>query len=501
MAKRLRPAAAWLAVCCLLITGCSLPAGLPGQKDTAQDEAQSLLPPTAEPLKQDPVQESGETTDEPGDAAQQEEPVILPDVGSVPFGRPPVENNGGYFVRVGNEVWFRRQNMAALETTAVWSDFIDAPVSADEPPASMMYSCDLVTGEVTKRIEDVGGGYGPLYYRNGGFYSVRYVGGEQDIYWFSLDGTEIRELCAGWIQDMMPDGGLVVMGWEDGAGYLAVYDGEERRAKYSAGDDSIVYCGSADGDVFFILNRYADGSSVLMQLLSDGSMKNLGEIPPRDIDYDGGTPECEDFLYDLEALSGDPEQDVSAEQTGYVYLLAAWREGTGHYLAERRLFRARPGRTDSLEPFEAAVRPRGDTQPEIAYLCMDAPEKPQIVELLPGSAVLSEDVEGDLLLIDSVKEQTRVARNFLKRTAEPDENGNDGGIYMPQTLEAVGGTVFGIIALTERAPEDDIGWREAYTLQELEYFRLPVRGYGDGELLIRDGEGVKETIFIDSRRG
>ena len=72
---------------------------------------------------------------------------------------------------------------------------------------------------------------------------------------------------------------------------------------------------------------------------------------------------------------------------------------------------------------------------------------------------------------------------------------------MPQTLEAVGGTVFGIIALTERAPEDDIGWREAYTLQELEYFRLPVRGYGDGELLIRDGEGVKETIFIDSRRG
>ena len=83
-----------------------------------------------------------------------------------------IENNGGFFIRVGNKIYFRRYGHHTLESNALFGQFLENSYSGEDTEnISAMLAYDMETGQVTEVFEDAG--YGRLFAGDGGFYCKR----------------------------------------------------------------------------------------------------------------------------------------------------------------------------------------------------------------------------------------------------------------------------------------------------------------------------------------
>ena len=431
-----------LALCLLasMLAGC-------GQKAPAPAAAQE--PPAA---AQAPAAEK-----QPSAPAAPQETPAAPEAA-----RPAVENNGGWFVRVGDQVWFRRYGDGTLDETQLWGEFLTTLPSHGGTSELCRY--DEKTGKVDAVLED--DGYGRLWYGTDGFFLTRVEEGADGainthVYFRSPDGAE-QELCEGTVNGVSDNGRFLAL-WHDGE--LTVYEGLEKRYAVPTKDNSMNYMEFAaltdDGDILYVDrdDTVMPAAVTLCQHRLDGSTVELGALPyPEETDFFDG-PVLEKCLLD----GGD------------AFFLFAWYQGTGHFFADAVCVRATLGAADSLRELEQPERREGDV--DSAPQLYRGANGVALGFVPPDSLSLSDAGCGDLLWHRSETDAVTLAADFIPES--PYENG---GLII-QSQEVVGGAAYLTVAQAYRMPEEDIGWRAAYMPGEFYYLRVPLRENAEVETL------------------
>ncbi|MBR5381946.1 MAG: hypothetical protein IK136_04930, partial [Oscillospiraceae bacterium] len=219
-----------LLIALLLLSACASGGG------TAAPAAQTPETPAAAP-------EASQTPESP---APSPEPVSE---------TPEIENSGGFFVRVGDEVYFRKYGPDALAKTALFARFTETYAATGEPSEIVAY--DLNTGRLRTVFTDTG--CGPLWYADGGFWLQETEGGELSIAWVSLDGKQER-----WYPEDtllgVSDGGLAVAERYDYDGETSVhvftlYKDLMPLAEYVTADH-MTFAGVTDDALFLLRHDY-----------------------------------------------------------------------------------------------------------------------------------------------------------------------------------------------------------------------------------------------------
>ena len=377
---------------------------------------------------------------------------------------PEVENNGGYFVRVGGEVWFRRYGGGTFDEPQLWGDFLS--VWPSHPSASALCRRSEADGTVAEVLPD--GGFGPLWFGTDGFYLTRVTDtGEREAYFKALDGTE-TPLREGVVVGVSDNGRYAAVQLDDGGQQntaLYLYDGtREVRAVLP---DELAYLEFAAltdaGSLIYSCHGYGTGEFVgtLRQLDAGGGETVLGTLPEQKFEF--------------------PPIDLRLEQCvlydGEVYCVFAWYNGTGHFLTRSLCVRAALSQPDSLCAMEMPTWADADDLSDVLpKLCPSDTDGVMIVQSLPGSLFVAEN---SLFRFDDSGESELIAADLLDQPPHPDDE------YFVRPIETAGGAVYLMAMSARRSPEDDVGWRMAYTPpDELHYLRVPL-----------DGEPRVEMIF------
>ena len=401
-----------------------------------------------------------------------------------------IENNGGFFIRVGNKIYFRRYGHHTLESNALFGQFLENSYSGEDTEnISAMLAYDMETGQVTEVFEDAG--YGRLFAGDGGFYCKRAGDGYGNIaYWISYDGSKSVDLG-----QAVPVGiSMPAADPDKQAAFLALqaqdpdhfgelfilHEGRETARAVPGEDEFLEFCGMTGEYAVYLLSDTKTNTNHLYSLSGkSGEAVCLGEMPIGKNQFYGPYLETEQFL---------------ADEKG-VYLVASYYQGTGHFLTFSLAVSAVPGTADSLKLLASrglateeaedenvnkanegdaadenesnASERDGELSPPILFLT--APGEADIVPGPAGTAGLSETVYGDLVYYDSPYSALELIPDFIphKEWGSPEKK-------FLQTAEVVGDAVYLIAARAERNEEADVGWRMAYKLKELEWLRVPI---------------------------
>lgn len=440
-----------------------------------------------------------------------------------------IENNGGFFIRVGNKIYFRRYGHHTLESSALFGQFLETSHSGeDTEKVSAMLAYDMETGQVTEVFEDAG--YGRLFAGDGGFYCKRAGDGYGNIaYWISYDGSKSVDLGQAVpvgisIPASNPDKQAAFLALQaqdpDHYGELFILrEGRETARAVPGEDEFLEFCGMTGEYAVYLLSDTKNNTNRLYSLSGkSGEAVCLGEMPIGKNQFYGPYLETEQFL---------------ADEKG-VYLVASYYQGTGHFLTFSLAVSAVPGTADSLKLLASrglateeaedenvnkanegdaeeenvnkasegdaedenvnkanegdagdgneseasegdaedenesdASEGDGELSPPILFLT--APGEADIVPGPAGTAGLSETAYGDLVYYDSPYSALELIPDYI-----PHEEWDSPEKKFLQTAEVVGDAVYLIAARAERNEEADIGWRMAYQLKELEWLRVPI---------------------------
>jgi len=182
-----------------------------------------------EPVQFEPPKAPSQT--EPAQPAQPAAPAAAE--------RPEVESNGGEFVRVDDQVWFRRYDDGAIDETQLWGEFLKAWPS--HPVASTLCYYDEPRGAVVDAMTD--DGFGALWFGVDGFYLSRPMGGaDAEAYFKTLDGTE-TVLGEGRVAGVSDNGRFAAVQNGD---IIRVFEGTEGILTLEAEADFVVFCAVSD---------------------------------------------------------------------------------------------------------------------------------------------------------------------------------------------------------------------------------------------------------------
>ena len=412
---------------------------------------------------------AGAAQDDPPNTpdAANAEPPETPDAAGVEASRleaerPAVENNGGHFVRVGGEVWFRHYGVGTFDEPQLWGDFLS--IWPSHPSASMLCRRSEADGTVTEALPD--DGFGPLWFGVGGFYLTRVTdAGAREAYFKTLDGTE-TPLREGTIAGVSDNGRYAAVQVDDGGQEntaLYLYEGtRELRFVLPYEYAYFEFAALTDaGSLLYVCHDAGEGVSTLRQLDADGAETVLGTLPDAE-------PEFEDMFLWLQF-----EQCVLSG--GEVYCALEWYNGNAQIPTKNLCVRATLSQPDSLRVMELPAWAADDFPDGLPKLYRGESGEVTIVQNLPGGLAVSEN---SLLRFDASGEPKRIAADLLDQSPDPDEE------CFAQSAEVAGGAGYLLIMSARRSPEDDIGWRMAYTPGELYYLRVPL-----------DGAPRVETIF------
>ena len=383
-----------------------------------------------------------------------ETPAATPTPVSIPKG---VENNGRDYVRVDDRIYFRKYGPQAVSATTLFGIF-----TADYNTTGMeseLVAYDLITGAVEPIFTDTG--FGPLWYGNGGFYLQERINSEDQVAWYSLDGAETRELSPGRLL-AVTDSGLVAVAAPDEVErdrtvYTLFRDGELLWELSPDGDWR--FAGLTDAGLFLVkIDRDVTPMEVsLWQApieVSDGEFWRLGVLPGLDDDYPYYAVEIDDFL--------STEKEVA--------VVIGYYAGTAYMLNNAQAVKAQPGYTDSLVELDLSGLEEfvGGEPPQ---LTTDATGQITLTEFLAGDLRLNYGYpdpakDGDLELYDGTAWIT------LVRDFQPPQTGGLGFRRIPQAMVYINGRAYVTAADSYVSPVDNIGWREAYTILEMDYLEI-----------------------------
>lgn len=387
--------------------------------------------------------------------------------------RDQVENNGGYFVAVGDKVYFRFYHTYSLEQTMLWGEFLGGyPYYYGE--YSEIWSYDLNTGKAQAAFSD--GGNGPIFAYQDRLYlqkSGEPLGEEEEyedvegnpdaIYSVTLSGEDKREIASGNILAMNDKNGVFCVSKAYGASAdLELWQGEEQIYSISANDPvesfQYLFCGTSGEYAFFIKSYYGtEGEDFLysLKLEKDAEMVNLGSLGVQEV---------------LEEEVGYTDVHKVLIQKDKGYLSMGIRAGTGNMLMHSYYYTFDVDQENSLARQNALT---GGEEDSLDFT-VDAQGEMQKTDHAPFSAWQEKN---DLYFADEGGEKL-LCKDYFPEFARG--SGMEG---MAQTIEYVRGHFFVMDCLVRRFKAEDVGWRWAYRRFCDRYFCLDPKENGDPEPL------------------
>ncbi|MCR5119426.1 MAG: hypothetical protein K6B44_07380 [Lachnospiraceae bacterium] len=361
------------------------------------------------------------------------------------FSNGSVDNNGTYFVRVGDKVYFRNIPASALDEGAIFGEFLSTENEAVQ--------CPLIEYDLnTQQWEEAGqiSGTGKLFACPKGFY-IGYPDlndyADYGVQLYDIESGTQTEYCKGIPKGVSESGEILAVDRYTGqiSETVLIKDGTEIAC---LGGENLYYeyCGFA-GETLIALLHSADEEYILCSVDENGIYTELGKVSDNEMGY----PTVEQFL-----------------STGNeVYLSIAYYEGTGHFLYKWEAVKAYTMLKDSLEQLMTGddIEDGGEGYvpriyiDETGTLC-DAPHLPYEVFMGEGSE------ENNLYYLTDIFDNELMVEDFI-------DNDYGDSCQVIQDITATYDTAFIIYADAEMNSDYDIGWRTGYKLTGWHICALP----------------------------
>ena len=355
------------------------------------------------------------------------------------------ENNGGYYVRVGENVYFRRYGADALPENATFGAFTEAGNAGGE---SELMAYNTVTGELTTLYTDKGAG--PLWYSDGGFYLRQSAGGEDFTAWFAADGSGAETVGPGTLIGVT-DSGLAAMyqnNWDAGHETVYTFYRDRKPVGEVVTSENMQVAGLTDDGLFLVSMPNEDGLRTcgFWQITPEGDMIRLGELAE-----DEGA-----YTY------VEPDRFLAAD--GKVMIGLGYYGGTGHFFDHGVFAEADIGQADSLRVIEPDIDTDGLY--ELPYPVANEAGGVDFVDALPNALRIGGDDAETLELWENGAWQP-LAEHFAPQRA-------DGWAVsrIVQHMDYVDGAAYATVAVACASPAYDIGWREGYALASVRYLKV-----------------------------
>ena len=369
-----------------------------------------------------------------------------------------IENNGSYFVRVGNVVYFRYYTPLGIgwDVYAPFGEFLS---NTDLQNGGCIGYYDLATGETGIACFD--GNAGELYYLDGRFYSEKFVANDYDSqrfierYWPNGGGLEsyTEETAYSYIRGINENNTLLAIDNFDYGdnytcdgtfyfNYIEGYQNEDTFGSGFIGNDFYTVSMSYTSDKNEIIIRELDSET-------QGSY-NLFRFDANEFDTDG---------YPMKAQFLEGEDGI--------YVGITWFDGTGIEASDYCLVKVQSETEDSGEFVEKGF-PIGYEEPGEPYAYFDetgevkfTPQNPEI------KAGLSSKTFGDLVVFEEPFGYETVEEDLIPEY--PFDKGEGEIVTVFEDAEKFGDDIFVILAYASYEPSQDFSWRKVYKWMGFEY--------------------------------
>lgn len=377
-----------------------------------------------------------------------------------------VYNNGNYFVRIKDKVYFRNISPDSMDKGTTFGEFLRTEFYTTPCP---LISYDINTCE----WEEIGtmSGTGKLYACPEGFYI-----GETDPELFDASCTNLYDpvtketslYCKGLPLGISENGEILAVEEYGGQNINTVLYKDGRETARLGGENIYYeYVGFA-GETLITMLHTANEDYYLCSVDEDGNVTELGKIGNSDNGF------------------GEPKQFEFID--GYVYVCLGYYEGTGHFLSRWEVVKASPGTEGSLETAingdeEPGTYDGEGPDPDVPIFFFDTGGALDYSAHVPYKAYMGDgDKENDLFYYDDVFDECLLVRDFIDRSDYEK-------CSIIQDMESVTETAFVIYADAEADSEYDIGWRTGYRMTGWHICAIPF----DSDHL--DNEGLARNII------
>lgn len=365
-----------------------------------------------------------------------------------------VVNNGHYFVKVGDRVYFREYGTKALENPVIWGRYLSNPTGEQ----SYIDYYDETTGKTVQAFRDFG--YGKIVYIDGCFFmngldiSISEYGTPY-VYAVKENGDEIAfpEIIHGTINDVSKDGRTLLIssnyvGNEFKPEIMGITLGGEKVFVVES-ENYLDYIGTVDDYVIYAESVYETGKD------------NRTKVWCRDI-YSGDT-----VLITKLKCSYEEALDFGElfSMDGKYYMPVISRAGSGDMFQSGDLIEFVPGKEDSANTVAAF---KADEEDDTPFVTINGVKRSFNDSDADTLVVMrdSYDEDADLYLKNINGDNKLMVKGFIPAAGYYDI-GND------MTLgESVDGNGYIMYATQVYDPEGSVGWRDGFRLLKMEYLRL-----------------------------
>lgn len=378
---------------------------------------------------------------------------------------PAMVNTNACFIEYDGKVYFKVPEEADLERTALWDQFV------------------LMTGEgKTKLMRVDSDGTEPEFLRYSSSWGKMALGGDfiafSDYDYPNDIPVQMMALFSpkeklSYTGDMVSllDGdvnGYYICGHDylsedstylEKGHHIYVYQDGEYRNCFPAGD-SFIYVGIQDNHLLYRAyneeNEPASGEKLMQMNLDNGELLTLGELPA------------------FESSGAETDQVVFSD--GKVYLAYSNYEGTGHFYNGSFLVSAELDKENSLSYEEGKAEENADGGEPLraaAFYVKDG--EVTYCDGIPGTAKVIEDTIG---YYDEAGSFVPVAGGYGWSVLKEETADSEEIIEETEYADLVGDSIYAIRNISERAPEDDIGWRYAYRRLKVEILKIDTKTGG-----------------------
>lgn len=451
-------------ICAVLLAGCG---GSRSDGSDIKDKGDKAKKNAEVANKADKKSEDDDVT-KPAEEDEETEDTEETDQGfAAAFKQGRVYNNGNYFVRINDKVYFRNILPGSMEEGAAFGEFLNTELNP--------LNCPLIAYDInTYEWEEIGtvAGTGALYACPEGFLIAETVPDMWDAGCTNLYDPVTKETsfyCKGLPLGISKSGRLLAVEEYGGQDlYTVIYEQGDEIARLGGRDIYYEYVGFA-GENLIVMLRNEEDEYILCSVDENGNATELGMIGNADNGY------------------GQPKQLLTIDDQ--VYVCIGYYEGTGHFLSRWEVVRAKPGIRGSFEKAVdgadvPSVYDYEGPDPDVPVIYINETGDLDYIDHKAYVAFMGDgEHENDLLYYNEVYDECVLAEDFI-------DNSDYKNRSIIQDLESITETAFVIYADAQEDSEYEVGWRTGYRMTGWHICAIPFET-GDIIRFFDEGAGSK----------